>query len=238
MMNNSYFKLVKKIWEEDHDSQAFFFEQIKQVRNSDFNPHDLYSIFIPNENYLENFCDEEMMANDFGLFKDGKSLWVNQMILPLCDILGIPRGIVSFDPFTYLDVHNGETGDYYAYSKNEVCQKNNFMYAHPKSISVGLDSYIFVVDGIFDAISLYTNGFNAAALMGSTISDIVIAQLQLFPKVILIMDNDEAGFHVKKRLASKLHNFEVYKVNKYKDIDEALKFGNKILEISNLRKLI
>ena len=237
MMNESYFDIVERVWEEDGESQTFFFESIKEVRHSDFNPRGLYSIFIPNEKYLLDFTTESQREDEFGLFRNGTCIWTNQMILPLCDILGVPRGIVSFDPFVYLDVHNGETGNYYIYSSQDVCPKGNFLYAHPESFKRGIDSYLFITDGVFDTVSLYEHGFNAGALMGSTVSDIVIAILQLFPKVVLIRDNDEAGALLKRKLSSRLLNFVDFSVQGFKDIDEALKSDRKEEFLKSLTQL-
>lgn len=238
MMDSRYFDIVKRVWEEDRDSQARFFNSIFEVRHSNFNPEGLNSIFVPNNDYLRYFMPQGCEDPSFGLYTNNECLWVGHMILPLLDVTGIPRGIVSFNPFVYLDVHNGLTGNYYSYSNKDVCQKGNFLYT-PSDPFKHLDKPLVVVDGVFDAISTYeTMGCNVGALLGSTVTPLMITLMRLFPKVILAMDNDEAGVRVRDKLRQASLPLEVLYFNEFKDIDEALKSEKTVLVQKEISKYL
>ena len=239
MMDSRYFDIVKRVWEEDRDSQTRFFNSIFEVRRSTFNPEGLNSIFIPNNDYLRFFMTPDCEDPSFGLYtSNGDCLWVGHMILPLLDVMGVPRGIVSFNPFVYLDVRNGLTGNYYSYSNKSVCQKGNFLYT-PSNPFLHLDRPLVVVDGVFDALTTYEfMECNVGALLGSTITPLMIALMRLFPKVVLAMDNDEAGVRVRDKLRQASLPLEVLYFNEFKDIDEALKSEKTVLVQKEISKYI
>lgn len=54
-------------------------------------------------------------------------------------------------------------------------------------------AYTVVVEGQSDAWRLYQHGYNACALMGSSISSWQVEQLSKFDRVYLALDNDTAG---------------------------------------------
>jgi len=230
MMDARYFDIVKRVWDEDAASQTHFFNSIFEVRRSKFSPRELNSIFVPNQEYLKYFAPPECLTDDFGLYFRGECIWVGHMILPLLDTMGVPRGLVSFNPFVYLDVHNGLQGNYYAYSNKSVCQKGNFLYT-PVNPFINLEQPIVITDGVFDAISVHENMHcNVGALLGSTVTPIMIAQLRLFPKVILAMDNDEAGIRVRNKLRNASLPLDVVYFQEFKDVDEAFK-SDKALQV-------
>lgn len=53
--------------------------------------------------------------------------------------------------------------------------------------------YVVLVEGQSDVWRLYQHGFNATALMGSTMSEFQAEKLGKFNRVYLALDNDEAG---------------------------------------------
>lgn len=238
MMDSRYFDIVKRVWEEDRDSQTRFFNSIFEVRKSTFNPEELHSVFVPNNEYLRYFMPPECEEPSFGLYSNGECLWVGHMILPLLDVMGVPRGIVSFNPFVYLDVHNGLTGNYYSYSSKDVCSKGNFLYT-PSNPFKHLDDPLIIVDGVFDAITTYEiMKCNVGALLGSTVTPLMITLMRLFPKIILAMDNDEAGVRVRDKLKQASLPIEVIYFNEFKDIDEALKSDKTALVQKEISKYL
>lgn len=52
---------------------------------------------------------------------------------------------------------------------------------------------VFVVEGVFDCLSMQSVGLPCVATMGSTVSDVKAELLKLFRKVIAIPDNDKVG---------------------------------------------
>lgn len=65
------------------------------------------------------------------------------------------------------------------------------------------DGLVFLVEGIFDCLSLRALGLPAIATMGVTVGAPKSEQLSLFRKVIAIPDNDKAGKRALNRLDAK-----------------------------------
>lgn len=73
--------------------------------------------------------------------------------------------------------------------------------------------YIFVVEGAFDALRMWQNGFPAVGILQAAISETQLNLLRKLPfqKIVIATDNDEAGRRVAKQLADKLKDTkEVY----------------------------
>lgn len=60
------------------------------------------------------------------------------------------------------------------------------------------DGLVFVVEGIFDALSLRAVGLPVIATMGSTVEAVKGQTLNLFNKVVMFSDSDEAGDRAMK----------------------------------------
>ena len=86
-----------------------------------------------------------------------------------------------------------------------------------------------VVEGEFDAISLYMEGIkNAVAIKGTALTENQVALLSRFtPKVTLCLDQDNAGFEATRRslevLEKKAMTTSIIVIKDGKDPDEALK---------------
>lgn len=183
-------------------------------------------IFIPNDQYLVEFCGARVKEEDFGCYVGDNCVWNNFLIFPVRDIAGNTVGVAGFDPLVYLE--NKETGNYennyYSYSNKFVFQKGYYVYCPHDDFNHALDDrYLVVIDGLFDAISLSYAGFNAAALMGSVLTPQILMQLRLIDRIVLIADNDEAGFKLYNELRKHLPNVVLVKQGKAKDADELLK---------------
>lgn len=74
----------------------------------------------------------------------------------------------------------------------------NLDQALPLSLN-NFNGLIYIVEGIFDAISLRSIGLPAIATMGSTVEVVKGEVLKLFNKVIMFADNDEAGLRAINR---------------------------------------
>lgn len=70
------------------------------------------------------------------------------------------------------------------------------------------DGVVFLVEGIFDCLSLRAIGLPAIATMGSTVTQTKKELLKLFKKVIYIPDNDEVGRRALNRY-DKVHGWRV-----------------------------
>ena len=85
---------------------------------------------------------------------------------------------------------------------------------------------VYVVDGIWDSITLNFLGFPCISLMGSRVSEDISKILALYKHLILVADNDKAGVDLFIDLSKRFKNVSRIKVpTPAKDIDE---FHNKV----------
>ena len=98
------------------------------------------------------------------------------------------------------------------------------------------DGRVFLVEGIFDCISLRCLGLPVIATMGADISSYKAELLKVFSHVTAISDNDKAGIHALKTWelppwstkVSIRGNFQTpYGDLKVKDIDDLIKYSDK-----------
>ena len=84
-------------------------------------------------------------------------------------------------------------------------------------------------------MSLSSYGYLAAALLGSNVSEQVLAQLTFVDRIILAYDNDEAGLRLARFLTKKLNNVVCVKQKYTKDVDDLLKtsYKDNYLEMLN-----
>lgn len=230
---------LKRVWEEDTDSQLQYTSIIAQTRNIkgvDFKK--INSFFIPNDNYMKLYFDPEISNAEYGFYaQDSFCFWNNCLIIPIYNVADKVISVVGFNPFRYVKAK--ETLDwslnYYSYASSRIFKKGAFMFYLEGCYQRALDEgYLFITDGVWDTISAQLAGFNAAALMGSTVTPEIAAMLRFVKWVILAIDNDEAG----QKLASdirKIHpRVTVLKQGKTKDLDDLLKSKYRSVAISEL----
>lgn len=177
-------------------------------------------IFIPNNEFMLREFGPQIQEYD--CYRDGVCVWWNALIFPVRDIDNRAAGLAGFFPFIYAD--ENDDSNYYAYSSSSVFQKGRYLYFPTGNLIDAIEAgYLLLVDGIFDAISLAGNGYVAAALMGSKLTQEILMQLRFVPKVIIVSDNDQAGFALYEYARKYLKNVMQLKHRKTKDADEALK---------------
>ena len=77
------------------------------------------------------------------------------------------------------------------------------------------EPYIYIVEGPFDVLKMWQNGYPAVGIMQASISENQINLINKLPfqKVVIATDNDDAGKAVAKKLADKLGKTkEVYRL--------------------------
>lgn len=199
------------------------------------------ALFIPNENYVHHFANEQAMLNENGFYYNGTSIWNNYVIFPIRSLSNEAKGIGGFNPVLYLQAK--ETNDYsinyYSYSTKYVFNKGDYLFWGINGFEKAYaDGYLILVDGMFDAVQLRRLGFNAAALMGSTLTEVIIAQLRFIKKIIIISDNDAAGYKLEQNLKRNLHQCVYLRQGYDKDIDGAIKLGYDTKVLNELQKMI
>lgn len=148
---------------------------------------------------LPNITNEQLKL--FGLVdRNGNYLLSGRYAVPIRDIVGKVTALVGWFP----DVKKYVTTPTYGFSKdgqffNMDCFSKSFDGDYPKYKdeeteevleSTGL---VYLVEGIFDTLSLKSLGFPALGNMGLDMSLMKTEILSRFGKVIAIPDNDNAG---------------------------------------------
>lgn len=84
-----------------------------------------------------------------------------------------------------------------------------FRYSH-----LDISKPLYLCEGLVDAARLYPYRKNVTYLFGSTVGDVKTHLLRKFPKIILIPDNDEAGFKLARTLVEKKLTITLKKIPK------------------------
>lgn len=117
--------------------------------------------------------------------------------------------------------------------KNTVFTKGSHLFGLDQAKSHILSAdFVYVVEGQFDVIKAMERGLNNIVALGS--ADMTAYQFSLLcrysPRIILILDNDEAGERGRKRATEKYANFaeirNIYLPKPNKDIDEYLTYND------------
>lgn len=235
---------IKKVYSADMSSQQHYVGVIcSEIRKID--PSIIFKfsgVFIPNENYVDLFFGEESHREEFGMYNSfGQCMWQNYLIFPVYDVNDRIAGLVGYNPIKHLEAE--ETSNYlinhYSYSLKKVFRKGDYLFCLKGTFMQAYRSgYLVIVDGVFDAISLAEAGFLAAALLGSTISDVVAAQLRLIDRIIVATDNDDAGLELYRKL-KRIHKNAVFvKQGIKKDADDVLKTEYRDQYLAMLREAI
>ncbi|MEY8333088.1 toprim domain-containing protein [Lachnospiraceae bacterium 47-T17] len=227
-LNELYNAGKKDIWENASVAQLRYLQiiaKLRRVETSLLKQCDM--LFIPNDEYLALHCGKDIKQYEYGCYlQSDVCIWTGHLLIPIRDVAGYVRGFAGFHPFHYAEAKETEDKSitYYSYSAKDVFPKSKYLYCPGNCYERAIkDGYIFLVDGIFDAASLWYAGFNAAALMGSIPTEYILMQLRFIRRVILISDNDEAGYRLYINLKRQLDNVALLKQGGTKDADELLK---------------
>lgn len=136
----------------------------------------------------------------FGFVTDsGAFLLDNRYIIPIRDIMGNVTALTGWYP----DTKKYITTPTYGFSKEgQFFGMETFQWSHTGGYLTPVDAagepvspkgLTYLVEGIFDALSLQALGFPALANMGLTMSSYKSEILRRYGKVVVIPDNDKAG---------------------------------------------
>lgn len=126
---------------------------------------------------------------DLALFTDeGNFLLNGRYILPVRDMLGNIIALIGWYP----------DSKKYITTPSKFFSKDCLFFGLEQLSSTGLGKNYFVVEGIFDSLSLRSLGFNSVACMGISVSRVKELLYGLFGKVVSIPDNDTQGRKVVK----------------------------------------
>lgn len=165
-----------------------------------------------------------------GLVSDSDNFLLNnRYVFPIRDIEGNILAFVGWYP----DYKKYITTPSLFFSKKTLFF--NLDDAYSRSMNE-FDGRVFLVEGIFDCISLRCLGLPVVATMGADISIYKAELLKVFKHITAISDNDKAGIHALKTWdlppwstrVSIRGNFQTpYGELRVKDIDDLIKFSIK-----------
>ena len=233
---------IRKIYEHDFETQRHFLEvfceNVRKVKVETL--LELKCFFVPNNEYLVPYFGEGIFDWQNDIYHDGHCKWNNQLVIPLFDVGGDCAAFVGFDFLTKLeDIERGEkNGPYYSVSSQTVFSSRKYLFFPGDSFARAFEEgYIVVVDGMFDAINLYTNGINAS-MLGSAVTWEKMMQLQFIPRVFVAMDNDRAGRKLLEGIRRFRRDVRTISQNVAKDADDVLSGKCAAEYLAGIRKAI
>lgn len=155
----------------------------------------------------------EKQLKDYGLVdRNGNYLLKGRYAIPIRDIGNQVTAIVGWYP----DSRKYITTPTYGFSKdgqffNIECYIDSVTGDFPKYNEEVKDGLVYLVEGIFDTLSLRALGFPVLGNMGLEMSLVKSEILKRFGKVIAIPDNDKAGRSTNKylnRISGKTKKFK------------------------------
>lgn len=231
---------VKKIWKEDSASQIHFLEVLKTIRYADVDYlKSLGVFFVPNQDYLYKYFGKDSLSLSMDFYSgDGTCKWLGTYMIP---IRGVNKEIVGFTGFNpasnliYMDNEiNGtdlEIPVKYIISSKTVFDRLNYFLCPMGIMNAIKDEYIVIVDGVFDSLTLASNGINVAALLGSDVSEQLLYQLSFVKNIFVANDNDDAGLRLLNIIQTRFSKAVQIKQSKTKDLDEFItKYGPRDLK--------
>lgn len=158
---------------------------------------------------------------DLGLFSnEGNFLLLNRFIFPVKDMLGNIIALIGWFP----------DEKKYITTPSKLFSKKCLFFGMEQLSKTGIGKDYFLVEGIFDSISIRSLGFNCVALMGINASNYTEVLYSLFKRIVAIPDNDKEGRKVLKNDAWRLPCNSKYLrlISDLKDIDDIIKNYNMV----------
>lgn len=186
---------------------------------------------LSEKNSLYNLLEKKGFTNSdirkLGLINiDGVNIYdsfINRIIFPIHDLEGQVVGFTG-------RIYNNETSaKYYNSKESDIFKKGQILFNYHRAKDfIKEKREVIIVEGNMDAIRMYSMGFkNTIALMGTTLTkDHIEIIKKLRSKVILLLDNDDAGeiATINNGQALENNNIETFvvRLSDYKDPDDYL----------------
>lgn len=226
-LHELYMRFVSDAYEDDMSAQRYYLSMIEEERKIPVE----YLIsrgmtFVPNNDYIRHYLGND--ANTYGaeLYIEDRCMWALYALIPVMDLSEDVVGLVGWDAqHKYQELVEGATGlpMYRVSSKNVFARERYFLADVPLLKQCFDQRVLFIVDGVFDSVSLNYRGLPAISLLGSTFSREVLYFLRWYKSIYVLCDNDAAGNSLLSKLRKSLP--AVYRVsqNKEKDIEKLLR---------------
>ncbi len=181
----------------------------------------------------------EKLLVDLGLLNNNDlklhDVLKDRIVFPLHDLDG---NVIGFTARCYLSDIKPK---YLNTKETAIFKKGNILYNyHRAKDTIRLKKEVILVEGNMDAIRMYANGIkNVVALMGTSLTKEQIKALKkLRAKIVLMLDNDEAGEDATYRLGNILEKeafeIQIVRLNGAKDPDEYILKYNAEAIIENI----
>jgi 5S rRNA maturation endonuclease (ribonuclease M5) len=214
---NSFVKhMLAQPWQ---DEQIHLFAELRQLQESTL--HDAESFM---------FVDDFVLPPEFDT--EDLKLWyfLGRYCYPVKSAAGNIIGIVGYDMLEspkYLDSEN------YGYKAKDAVffgmEKIPDYYSSTDSV--------IITEGSVCMLGLRENGFQAMAMLGSSLSPYMIKVLRRFGRrCVLMPDSDDAGSKILKQAKWNLPDARVIRVTSAKDLDDSRKVNPNFY--GNLRKML
>lgn len=171
------------------------------------------------------------MAKELGLVTSiERFILDDRFIIPVRDISGSLVSLVGYYP----DYKKYITTPSPFFSKEALFFNIDYAYQQSWREYNGL---VFLVEGMFDCLSLRAIGLPAIATMGSTVTPVKKEILKLFKKVVYIPDGDAVGRRALNRF-DKRYGWRVPDTATGVKISGSVDFGDKCLRVKDIDNLV
>lgn len=173
--------------------------------------------YVPTSSYLSKFFGETVVREFSEYYRGGKCMLTGSVCIPI--------ETVSNDFLGFI-LNNPQSPVKYRYPMNNTYKKSNY-------IQISADNYlnaiklgfIFIVEGVFDELSLTSVGMPAAALSGSSLTYDTAQWLDVIPTKVICSDEDAAGSRLLNSCYKTFTGNVICTKLPTKDIDEFLRLS-------------
>ena len=173
-------------------------------------------VYLDPDEFTPTKLEKLDSSGDLGIFSEGNFLLQERFIFPVRDMLGNILALIGWFP----------DEKKYVTTPSRLFSKKGMFFGMEQLRDTGLGKDYFIVEGIFDSISIRSLGYNCVALMGISLGSYTEVLYSLFKRVVAIPDNDKEGRKVVQLDKWRLPSTGKYlKINgKHKDIDDVIKY--------------
>lgn len=226
-LNDFYSQLLQRVFATDFEEQLTYLSVVADTRHIPVEWLVEQGIFfIPNNDYVTYHMGVGAKDPDYGFYLNGDCIWNQFVVIPVRDLANKVVGLTGWDAKNkYLVEYKGEVGlPMYKVSGKYLFNREDRFLTIPTLLRDKFScGTIFLVDGVFDCLSLCQKGVPTIAMLGSTLSGTVAYFLRWYRKVYVVKDNDDAGNKLLQRVRAMVPSVRAVIQSKTKDIEEYLR---------------
>lgn len=218
----------KRILDEDWQSQEQFLDALKHIRYADVEYlRKIGCFFVPNQDYLEYYIGPRCYNPEYDLYNyNGECKWLGHYVFPIRGAQDDLVALVGFNPLSKKimedNINSGLPNDAppkYIVSNKNVFDRSGYLFIPNGYRKMIEDNYVIVVDGVFDAVTPASMGFNTACMLGSDVNDKMLFILSMVDRIYVARDNDDAGLRLYNSIKRFIPRAMPLTQSKSKDLD-------------------